>query len=143
VDGLQRQGHHGDLSAVQQSGDLQAGGAAVEQDGLAVRDESGDLGGDPALGVDSLVGAQREGRLLAPQQQGARPAAESFEDALRGEGVQIAPDGHLRGAGQLGEFRDRGTARVLHSLGDQSVPVCVAHTAIEHHPERTRKLFVK
>jgi hypothetical protein len=87
VDGLQRQGHHGDLSAVQQSGDLQAGGAAVEQDGLAVRDEPGDLGGDPALGVDSLVGAQREGRLIAPQQQGARPAAESFEDALRGEGV--------------------------------------------------------
>jgi hypothetical protein len=46
--------------------------------------------------------AQRKGRLLASQQQGARPAAESFEDALRGEGVQIAPDGHLRGAGQLG-----------------------------------------
>ena len=71
VDGLQGQGHHGDLSAVKQSGDLQAGGAAVEQDGLAVRDESGDLGGDPALGVDSLVGAQREGRLSL---RAARPA---------------------------------------------------------------------
>jgi hypothetical protein len=81
VDGLQRQGHHGDLPSVQQAGDLQAGGAAVEQDGLAVRDEPGHLGRDPALGVDSLVGAQREGRLLAPQQQGARPAADALEDA--------------------------------------------------------------
>lgn len=43
------------------AGHFQAGGAAVEDDGLAVGDEVRDLGGDALLEGESVLRAEREG----------------------------------------------------------------------------------
>jgi hypothetical protein len=71
------------------------------------------------------------------QEEGSRAAAEPFEDALRGQVVQIASDGHLRGARQVREFGDCGRSCLLDGLDDQSVTFHGAHTVIQHHPFRT------
>jgi len=60
---------------LQRPGHLQAGGAAVEDHGLPVGDQPGDLGGDAPLGLQSLRRPQPEGRFVAAQQQTPRSSA--------------------------------------------------------------------
>jgi hypothetical protein len=60
---------------------------------------------------------------------------------LRGQVIEIAADGHLRGARQAGELGDRGRSRLLGGLGDQTVAFRGAHTVTQHHPLQTTTVF--
>jgi hypothetical protein len=90
VHGVQGQRQHGQPSVLQGAGHLQAGGAAVEDDGLAVGDQLGSLGGDAPLGLQPILGPQREGRLLAAQQQAPGSPSIALEHPLCDQDFQVA-----------------------------------------------------
>jgi hypothetical protein len=127
---VQRQRHDREAAVRQHARDLQARGAAVEDDRLPVGDHVGDGLGDAAFDGAVLVLAQRERRLLTAQRHAPGATAVALQHALLRESLQVTAHGHLGGAGQLGQLRDAQPADPPHRLGDLSVSL---HAHIEHH----------
>ncbi|GAB3878979.1 hypothetical protein GCM10029964_030520 [Kibdelosporangium lantanae] len=115
------------MTVAQRVRHLQARGAAVQHHGLTVGDQRGHVRGDPLLGRDGVGRAQHERRLLAAEQQGPGAAAEPFEHALVGQGLQVTADGHLRRAGQGRQLGHGQLALATGRFRDQPEPVRTCH----------------
>ncbi|RJQ82001.1 MFS transporter [Pseudonocardiaceae bacterium YIM PH 21723] len=129
---MQIEGHHRHPAPREPPGHREGGGAAVQDDRLAIADQRVQLGGDGVLdgGVRALADGER-GRL-APQQQADRPATHPAQHALFGQLVEIPANGHLRGAGAFGQLSDGDPPLFLQQIDDHPDPRCAFHTGIKH-----------
>jgi len=109
-------------AASERAGDLDRGGAAVQPDGVADRDELEGGFGDPQL----LVGLAVRAELQRPLEAGAErrgAAAGPRQHALIGQELQVAAGGRLGDAELLGDLGVRHGAAVGHQLKKRVEPL--------------------
>ncbi len=92
---LQGERQDGHPAITDRAGDLQGGGAGVQQDGFPVGEQRRHLGGDAPFDLRRLPLADSERRLLSAQQQTDRASAHPPDHTPLSEFVEVAADGHL------------------------------------------------
>ncbi len=110
--------HNGQPPAAECSCHLHGGGTSVENDRLAVGQETGRSGAYRCLGVAELEGPDAVWGLLGAEEDTRRPAVHSSEPPTALERLEITPYGHLRAIQGIGQLPDQHWTALAERLQD-------------------------
>ena len=125
----QRHGHEGQFALPQLAGDLRGSGAAVQPDVLPVPQQARHARGDPDLGVLPFQLPLPVAGIFAPEHQAPGSAVDPAEDAIGGQGIQVAPDGGTGSSALRHQLVNGHLFTAPQQFTDQPVPLFSPHAS--------------